>query len=87
MSIFEGTFEIRNPKNQMFVKKTFVIYENLYNQLQFLSNKKYMATTNDLVIQAIHHLITNENIQLFCKRETHFTLNEAFVSLSRCMKI
>ena len=65
MSLFKNAFEPRKQDSIALVKKSWFINEIFYQELQRLSNEKYSATINDLVVYAIDSLVENENIQIF----------------------
>ncbi|MBP3377701.1 MAG: hypothetical protein J6L96_03030 [Clostridia bacterium] len=65
MSAYSKAFRRRGETETEYLKKSWFIYESLYTELQRLSNEKYEATINDLVIVAIEDLTETENVKAF----------------------
>lgn len=65
MSVYNKVFRRRGEAETEYLKKSWFIYESLYTELQRLSNEKYEATINDLVIVAIENLVKTEEVKAF----------------------
>lgn len=65
MSEFFTAFRKRDQGEIKWLKKSWLINESLYAELQRLANEKYDATINDLVIASIDTLIKTEDIKVF----------------------